>query len=61
MFNGLGTKGWDWVKLSDFPMKACKYTLTIAFREDGALLDKISITNDRYLPEEPAKDIDSAK
>lgn len=61
MSNGLETKGWDWVKLSDFAMKAGKHTLTIAYREDGAMLDKISITNDRYPPEEPAKDVDSTE
>lgn len=51
MLNGLGTQGWDWVKLTSAPMKAGEHTLTIAFREDGAKLDKIRITNDRYAPE----------
>jgi hypothetical protein len=60
--NGLGTRGWDWVQLGTFSLKAGKHTLTMAYREDGAKLDKISISNDRYAPEgmgEPAKNISS--
>ena len=64
MSNGLGTRGWSWVKLNNFRLKAGKHTLTIAYREDGAKLDKISISNDRYSPEgmgEPAKNIGATK
>jgi len=61
---GLGTGGWSWVRLDRFRLDAGKHTLIIAYREDGAKLDKISITNDRYAPEgmgEPAKNIDAKK
>ena len=51
MVNGLGTRGWDWVKLDNFRLKAGNHTLEVAYREDGAKLDKISISNDRYAPE----------
>ena len=64
MLNGLGTRGWDWVKLSNFPLTAGEHTLKIAYREDGAKLDKISISNDRYAPEgmgKPAKNISASK
>ena len=44
MANGLGTKGWQWVKLSAFKPKIGKHTLTIKYRENGALLDRIRIT-----------------
>lgn len=42
--NGLGTKGWQWVKLHAFKPTAGKHTLTIKYRENGALLDRIGIT-----------------
>jgi hypothetical protein len=51
MFNGLGTSGWSWVKLDRYPLKAGEHTLTIAYREDGAKLDKLSLTNSPYPPE----------
>jgi len=64
MSNGLGTRGWGWVKLNNFHLKAGKHTLTVASREDGAKLDKICISNDRYSPEgigEPAENITATK
>jgi len=42
--NGLATKGWQWVKLSAFKPTPGKHTLTIKYRENGALLDRIGIT-----------------
>ena len=42
--NGLRTVGWDWVQLTNSQLKPGEHTLTIAYREDGALLDKIGIT-----------------
>lgn len=50
MANGLETRGWNWVKLNDFRLNVGKHTLSIAYREDGAKIDKISISNDRYPP-----------
>lgn len=61
MINGCQTRGWDWVKLNHHALKAGDYKLTIAYREDGAKLDNISITNDRYAPKgmgAPAMNID---
>ena len=49
--NGLGTSGWTWIKLDRYQLEAGEHTLTIAYREDGAMLDKISISNDLYAPE----------
>ncbi len=49
--NGLVTVGWDWVKLSGHALTAGEHTLTIAYREDGAKLDKICISNSLFAPE----------
>jgi hypothetical protein len=62
--NELGTRGWSWVRLDNFRLKAGKHTLAIAYREDGAKLDKICISNDRYSPVgmgETARNISAAK
>ncbi|KAA5538648.1 glycoside hydrolase family 10 [Roseiconus nitratireducens] len=42
--NGLGTNGWQWVKLTAAKLDPGKHTLVIKYRENGALLDKIGIT-----------------
>lgn len=43
--NGLGTSGWQWLKLfTSVNLSVGQHTLTIAYREDGAKLDKILIT-----------------
>jgi hypothetical protein len=45
MVNGLGTTGWQWLKLLEDSIGAGVHTLTIAYRENGAKLDKICITD----------------
>ena len=50
--NGLRTTGWDWVKLMKTDLKAGDHTLTLTYREDGALIDKIGITTYVYGPTE---------
>ena len=47
MANGLGTSGWEWVRITRYGLTAGKHTLTIAYRENGAKLDKICISK-RY-------------
>jgi hypothetical protein len=42
--NGLGTSGWQWVRMTSTMLTAGSHTLTIAYREDGAKLDKILLT-----------------
>lgn len=49
--NGLNTNGWQWLALTNTKLKPGEHTLTIAYREDGALLDKIAITSFRHSPE----------
>ena len=50
MDNGLGTSGWEWKKLNDYSLTKGGHTITIAYREDGAELDKIAISNSVYAP-----------
>ncbi|MBN2104689.1 family 43 glycosylhydrolase [bacterium] len=51
MHNGLVTSGWKWVKFDDYSLTAGEHTLTIGYREDGAKLDKICISNVLESPE----------
>lgn len=48
--NGLGTHGWEWVKLAAINPAKGDHTLTISYREDGALLDRINITTYPFGP-----------
>jgi hypothetical protein len=48
--NGLRTTGWEWVELVNAELTAGEHVLTITYREDGALLDKIGITTYVYGP-----------
>lgn len=45
MYNGLGTSSWEWKRINSYRLEKGDHTLTIAYREDGAKLDKICITN----------------
>ena len=46
----LRTTGWEWVKITATPLKPGEHTLTMAYREDGALLDKICVTSYAFGP-----------
>ena len=59
MYNNLGTSGWGWVRLFNAVLTAGEHTLTIAYRENGALLDKICISTDTNLPEGMGKDAEN--
>jgi hypothetical protein len=50
--NGLRTGGWDWVKLTSSELTPGEHTLMIAYREDGARVDKIGVTTYVYGPAE---------
>ncbi|MCW3786713.1 GDSL-type esterase/lipase family protein [Plebeiibacterium sediminum] len=46
MWNGISAPSWKWVNYpSTFYLAEGEHTLTIAYREDGAFLDKLWITN----------------
>ncbi len=59
MANNLGTRGWEWVRITGYALTAGEHTLTIAYREDGAKLDKICISNYPYAPEGMGKDAEN--
>ncbi|MFB9862481.1 glucuronyl esterase domain-containing protein [Rufibacter immobilis] len=42
--NGLATSGWQWVRVSSANLSPGQHTITIAYREDGAHLDKLLVT-----------------
>ncbi|MEW4489950.1 hypothetical protein AB1L42_17840 [Thalassoglobus sp. JC818] len=42
--NGLGTNGWEWAKLAAAKLNPGMHSITIKYREDGALLDQIGVT-----------------
>jgi len=46
----LKTIGWEWKKISSYQLMKGKHTLSIGYREDGANLDKISISSKNELP-----------
>lgn len=48
--NGLKTSGWEWMKFIGYPLTKGRHTLTIGYREDGACLDKLCITNYMVAP-----------
>ncbi len=48
--NGLKTTGWAWMNLTSYPLTKGSHTLIIGYREDGACLDKLCITNDMIAP-----------
>jgi len=49
--NGLGTSGWEWVRICRYTLTTGEHTLNIAYREDGAKLDKICVSNNFYAPD----------
>ncbi|MDZ7723877.1 MAG: DUF1593 domain-containing protein [candidate division KSB1 bacterium] len=51
MYNSLVTSGWEWMKFDDHMLSPGEHSLTIGYREDGALLDKITISNTGIAPE----------
>lgn len=59
MFNGLGTSGWQWKNFGTSVLEEGPHTLTVAYREDGALLDKISISSILYAPTEMGEDAEN--
>ena len=50
MYNGLANSGWQWAQLNSFDLAKGEHMLTITYREDGAKLDKICISNNAVLP-----------
>ena len=59
MANGLGTRGWEWERITRHTLAAGEHTLTIAYRENGAKLDKICISDYGYAPEQMGEDAEN--
>ncbi|SMO39849.1 GDSL-type esterase/lipase family protein [Gracilimonas mengyeensis] len=59
MYNGLVTSGWQWLSIDDFDLEAGEHTLTINYREDGAQLDKIAVSNSPFAPTEMGGDAEN--
>ncbi|HYE56201.1 MAG TPA: cadherin domain-containing protein, partial [Chitinophagaceae bacterium] len=51
-FNGLTTTGWQWVKLTAANLGVGQHTITIAYREDGAQMDKLLLTTSGTIPKD---------
>ncbi len=49
-FIGADTSGWKWLELNSYKLTAGNHTLTIAYCQDSAKLDKISISEYDYAP-----------
>lgn len=50
LFTGQVTDGWQWLKLGAYELTKGTHTLTIAYSEDGARMDKISISTNDFAP-----------
>lgn len=50
MYNGLITTGWQWISIDNFNLNTGEQTLAVTYREDGASLDKIAISNSLFAP-----------
>ncbi len=50
MYDELGTSGWEWKEITSYNLTAGEHTLTIAYSEDGAGMDKLCITSDTVAP-----------
>jgi len=50
MLNGLPNGTWTWANFGTFNLAAGAHTLYIGYREDGARLDKISVSDYQFTP-----------
>jgi len=48
--SGLLAEGWLWYKIKSSELTAGNHTLTVAYSEDGAFLDKLCISSNKYGP-----------
>jgi hypothetical protein len=60
MANNLVTRGWKWMRITGYVLKVGEHTLTVAYRENGAKLDKICISNYGYAPEGMGEDAENS-
>jgi hypothetical protein len=50
LIDDLTTAGWQWLELKSYDLIAGEHTISVAFGEDGASLDKLAIKNSQITP-----------
>ncbi len=50
LVNDLTTAGWQWKEIKSYKLKKGKHTISIAFGDNGAMLDKLVIKNSQTSP-----------
>ncbi|HLN75257.1 MAG: sialate O-acetylesterase [Methylococcaceae bacterium] len=50
LFSAQPTIGWQWLKLGAYKLSKGPHNLTIAYGEDGAKMDKLSIAREDFIP-----------
>jgi hypothetical protein len=50
LFNGLSTNEWEWIEIKNLKLNSGKHSVSIAFSEDGVMLDKIVVKNAQIKP-----------
>ncbi|MGE5394547.1 MAG: sialate O-acetylesterase [Candidatus Saccharibacteria bacterium] len=50
LFSAQPTIGWQWIKIGAYKISKGPHNLTIAYGEDGAKMDKISIAREDFIP-----------
>ncbi|MBL7969412.1 MAG: T9SS type A sorting domain-containing protein [Prolixibacteraceae bacterium] len=48
--DGLTTSGWVWLKITSFVLTKGQHKITVGYREDGAMLDKLCISSFGTIP-----------
>ncbi|MFA9391122.1 MAG: endo-1,4-beta-xylanase [Prolixibacteraceae bacterium] len=57
--SGLKSVGWEWKSAAKFTLTAGEHVLKIAYRENGALIDKICISNSLFPPTEMGEEAEN--
>ncbi|MGK9477007.1 GDSL-type esterase/lipase family protein [Melioribacter sp. OK-6-Me] len=50
MYNGLTSSGWEWKLLDNYQLQKGEHFIKISYREDGAALDKLVLSNVEFFP-----------
>jgi acetyl esterase/lipase/lysophospholipase L1-like esterase len=50
MYNGLASNGWEWKLLDSFEFDSGEHIISVSYREDGAGLDKLAVSDLQFLP-----------
>lgn len=50
LYDNLTTDGWEWLEIDTLNLTDGDHTISIAYAEDGAMLDKLAVKNSQCLP-----------